>query len=374
MRTLGMTRNPYIPALTGLRYFAALGVLWCHFSTLLPSSLVLQSLAELGGHGVGLFFVLSGFVIAHNLTLTVNPSLGRFYLQRLTRILPLTWLMLFTVSLAYQLLGSHLALMGGYQVDPQWVWSSWVVNALCLQAWVPDFQTQQYWNAPAWSISAELFFYALAPLLVLRLKTLRPITLLGSTFVATLVIWALYWRLAPQWLHDPFILDFFPIRLPLFGLLAFIYGIGFYRLHQTQEAQNHSVQIIGLLALLVASYVLKNAWGASTPFGVGFYYFSTLPLFGVLIYRVSSDTSVIARFLSSPWLQSLGNASFALYLMHWLVLEFAIDLKIPFGFWHWVALVISLSGASVALHLWFEKPARQWLLSYFDKEQQVTGR
>jgi len=55
-------------------------------------------------------------------------------------------------------------------------------------------------------------------------------------------------------------------------------------------------------------------------------------------------------------------------------LEFAIDLKIPFGFWHWVALVISLSGASVALHLWFEKPARQWLLSYFDKEQQVTGR
>ena len=37
----------YIPALTGLRYLAALGVLFCHFSSLLPQGLALQSLAEL---------------------------------------------------------------------------------------------------------------------------------------------------------------------------------------------------------------------------------------------------------------------------------------------------------------------------------------
>jgi hypothetical protein len=64
-------------------------------------------------------------------------------------------------------------------------------------------------------------------------------------------------------------------------------------------------------------------------------------------------------------MQLLGNASFALYLMHWLVLEFVIESHMPFGLWHMVALMLGLSGASVVMHLWFEKPVRQWVLGYF---------
>jgi len=30
-----------------------------------------------------------------------------------------------------------------------------------------------------------------------------------------------------------------------------------------------------------------------------------------------------------------------------------------------VALMLGLSGASVVMHLWFEKPVRQWVLGYF---------
>ena len=355
----------YIPALTGLRYLAALGVLFCHFSSLLPHDLALQSLAELGGNGVGLFFVLSGFVIANNLSVNARQTLKWFYLQRLARILPLTWLTLFVVGLAYAFHGVDLALMGHYAVDPHWVWTSWWLNVLCLQAWIPDFQTQQFWNAPAWSISAELFFYAMAPYLVLKLKTLQSSTILVATFLSTLLGFLLYWLLAPQWIQDPFILDFFPIRLPLFGLLAFAYGIGFYRLFQEQTQLHRGVQILGLFILLVASYRLKNEWNHSQSWSVAFYYFTTLPLFGGLIYSVARDTSVISRVLSSPLLQLLGNASFALYLMHWLVLEFVIESHMPFGLWHMMALMLGLSGVSVVMHLWFEKPVRQWVLGYF---------
>ena len=118
-----------------------------------------------------------------------------------------------------------------------------------------------------------------------------------------------------------------------------------------------------LLGRLLSS--LKIDETTSQSWNVAFYYFTTLPLFGGLIYSVARDTSVISRVLSSPLLQLLGNASFALYLMHWLVLEFVIESHMPFGLWHMMALMLGLSGASVVMHLWFEKPVRQWVLGYF---------
>ena len=117
-----------------------------------------------------------------------------------------------------------------------------------------------------------------------------------------------------------------------------------------------------LLGRLLSS--LKIDETTSQSWNVAFYYFTTLPLFGGLIYSVARDTSVISRVLSSPLLQLLGNASFALYLMHWLVLEFVIESHMPFGLWHMMALMLGLSGASVVMHLWFEKPVRQWVLGY----------
>ncbi len=118
-----------------------------------------------------------------------------------------------------------------------------------------------------------------------------------------------------------------------------------------------------LLGRLLSS--LKIDETTSQSWNVAFYYFTTIPLFEGLIYRVARDTSVISRVLSSPLLQLLGNASFALYWMHWLVLEFVIESHMPFGLWHMMALMLGLSGASVVMHLWFEKPVRQWVLGYF---------
>jgi peptidoglycan/LPS O-acetylase OafA/YrhL len=354
-----------IPALTGLRYGAALGVLFCHFSSLLPPHPLLSAVAELGGHGVGLFFVLSGFVITHNIVVHPDQSWSGFVLQRLSRILPLTWLMLALVSLAYALYPGDLALMGPYRLDPQWVVGSWVVNFLCLQAWVPDFQTQQYWNAPAWSLSAELFFYALAPFWVTKLLTLKPRTLLMFTALSTGVAYSFYRLMAPAWIDDPYILDFFPLRLPLFGLLAFTYGIGFYRLYQTQPTKNCTFSIVGLMLLLMGSYALKGEFKVTPAFDIGFYYLTTLPLFGALIHQMARDQGVISRVLSSPPLNALGNASFALYLMHWLPLEGVIASKVAFNANDLVLTIGVLSLGSLALHNGFEKPVRHWILRRF---------
>ncbi len=93
-------RPPHIPALDGVRGFAALLVLWCHFPYIrdvAPSRFLcdLASFGQVGYFGVDLFFVLSGFLITRIL-LTEKRSgrirIGRFFLRRTLRIFPIYYL------------------------------------------------------------------------------------------------------------------------------------------------------------------------------------------------------------------------------------------------------------------------------------------
>lgn len=47
--------------------------------------------------------------------------------------------------------------------------ASWLINALGLQAWVPRVPFAMFWNTPAWSVSAEWFFYAIFPFVTVLL-------------------------------------------------------------------------------------------------------------------------------------------------------------------------------------------------------------
>src|SRR4051812_19791262 len=85
-------RVPQLPALTGLRFVAALGVVFYHFGAPVLPSGPLQALGAGGAAGVTCFFVLSGFVLAYTyLPAGSNGLRGTaraFYLARLARIYP----------------------------------------------------------------------------------------------------------------------------------------------------------------------------------------------------------------------------------------------------------------------------------------------
>jgi peptidoglycan/LPS O-acetylase OafA/YrhL len=88
------------------------------------------------------------------------------------------------------------------------------------------------------------------------------------------------------------------------------------------------------------------------------------PLFGLLIFGAAGTTS---RILSHPWLVLLGEASYALYILHipvWMWWYYAItqrtDIPIAADFILYLALVVSVS---VLLYKYIERPARRWLLA-----------
>ncbi len=85
-----------VPVLDGLRGFAALYVIACHYlpHSLLPNARVLQKLwgvVDMGWCGVDLFFVLSGFLITGILIRAHGSDnyFSSFYARRMLRIFPL---------------------------------------------------------------------------------------------------------------------------------------------------------------------------------------------------------------------------------------------------------------------------------------------
>lgn len=143
-----------LPSLTGLRFVAATAVFGYHFLYLMsgPAQALLLPVFGRGGAGVGLFFLLSGFV----LTWSRRPgdTAREFYRRRLARIYPVylvAWLAAGGVLLAL-----HDPLDG----------RTATLNALLVQSWVPNWHVYFGWNGVAWSLSCEAFFYAVFPLAI----------------------------------------------------------------------------------------------------------------------------------------------------------------------------------------------------------------
>ncbi len=96
-------RLTHLPALDGVRGFAALLVLWCHLPYI-ENSLVSRLFTDIslfagaGYFGVDLFFVLSGFLITRILLNERRTHgrvrLGRFFARRTLRIFPIYYITL----------------------------------------------------------------------------------------------------------------------------------------------------------------------------------------------------------------------------------------------------------------------------------------
>ena len=148
------------PALTGLRFFLALWVILHHLTgpgqkleataLLLPHGLF--TLIRGGYQAVTTFFVLSGFVLTRSYAATVwtRRNTLRYALGRVARVYPVYLLSLAVV--APFILADHTPGKPGYLV----------AHFLLVQAWLGAIPVN--WNTPAWSLSCEMFFYALFPL------------------------------------------------------------------------------------------------------------------------------------------------------------------------------------------------------------------
>src|ERR1700689_899183 len=194
-------RTDGIPALTGLRFIAALSVVLAHGTTQIlryePVDAISLWLPRLSGFGMTLFFVLSGFVIHYNSPHLVTArgwtGLGVFLWARFARLYPLFLLMLvLDVLLGRKLIdfltGNPAGFIEVLQALPYYL--------LFAQSWVyvPFADNSLIYVtggniALSWSIRPEWFFslaYPAIAIFVLRIR--RPGFILGA-----MLAWSLLW-------------------------------------------------------------------------------------------------------------------------------------------------------------------------------------
>src|SRR4051794_6990365 len=140
---------PRVPALTGLRWWAALLVFAYHVHLFMPGWYPAR-VFDIGLTGVSFFFVLSGFVLAWS----HRPDTPRAFLQRrFARVWPahaVTWLVALPL----------LPLL-----DEQFRPGGAAANLLLVQGWLPG-SGALHMTPPSWSLSCEAAFYLAFPLLV----------------------------------------------------------------------------------------------------------------------------------------------------------------------------------------------------------------
>ncbi len=169
----------YLAGLDGLRAVAVLAVIAYHLNAPWASG---------GQLGVGVFFVLSGYLIT-DLVLAQRERRGRFalrdfWMRRARRLLPALWVMLATVTIWVAFLdASQIPALRGDMLAAFFYFSNW---------WYA-FQHVSYFAlfAPPsplghlWSLAVEEQFYLLWPLLlVVALRALRRRELLIGLFLA----------------------------------------------------------------------------------------------------------------------------------------------------------------------------------------------
>ncbi len=307
------TYRPEIPALTSLRFFAALWVVLFHLSEMglwRGGIAPYRAVIHLGYLGVSFFFVLSGFILTY-VYAGREVSKRRFWQARFARVYPAY---LFSLLVTAPSIPGLLPMLRAMHGSPAIAITSF---PLLLEAWFP--RDLFFWNVVAWSLSVETFFYLLFPFalrLLDRTHTRGLRVWLIACWATSLVITASYMAFKPDGVAWPTSQDFTLFWLgvvkfnPLVRLPEFLLGMGVGALFlRSRPAPQIWPLAAGALLLL-----LGIVFQAKIPYPV---MHSGLlgPAFALLIYGFSTQAGSF-RFLHSRSLILLGEASYSLYLLH----------------------------------------------------------
>lgn len=364
-----------LPALTSIRFIAALTVALSHFTQLgllnMPAAFL--AFVDGGRPAVSLFFVLSGFILTYTYQGSMDAmGASRFYIARFARIYPVMLLsLLIAMSVTIYLLrtDNSTLMLGWYSLKSNVVVSllaSLVAQLLLLTGWFPFASINQPWNGPAWSISCEAFFYALFPWLLRKL---------GAKSLSTVaLICAVAWILQGIWIVC--VTHYLPIgrkgfvisQFPLTHLTEFVMGIGAALCFIHVRATGRPSHRFGF-ALVCTSLIAIALLAAFQPVKPAYYIES--PFFAALILGLALLKRPVLGLLGGRPLVVLGEASFSLYLIHVPIAHLAhiSGLNRDNG---WVALLIAV-GLSVLIFRYFEEPMRKRIRYGIDPVRHATA-
>jgi peptidoglycan/LPS O-acetylase OafA/YrhL len=328
-----------------------------------------------GWLGVDLFFVLSGFVIAHSYLESMGPrftlrSASRFLWARFARVWPL-WALV-TCTFWLWLVAKRLLLPPGsviaYQRVPIPLGPRHLLeNLLMVQLWHGPSVFGTTYVGPGWSISSEWLAYVCFPVLVLLAWRVRRAhwAVTGVLAVAVMVPFAYLCYRTGTSVHDwegvTRIAGGFTS-----GTLA---CLAVRRIPRTGRTERLAAVVCVLTVLDLALVIRWSSWRAETVPGTDFHGVAIVAM-PVLVASLALSRRGIAAFLARPALVHGGRISYALYLVHMCLFEVGrtvMDHSARFADGTALGTLVlpQLLPAALLLahllHRFVEEPARRWL-------------
>lgn len=360
-----------IPQLDGVRGIAILLIIvWHYFASKADPTSPLAQLFGLTWSGVDLFFVLSGFLIGGILLdhRDAPHYFKAFYARRIARIFPLyfAWLGLFLgiVSIVPQIHTGSLAHIFENPY-PFWVYLLFVQNIP--MAFLRT--TGGSWLDITWSLAIEEQFYVLLPVTIRHLSRFNLPYALISFIVSVPILRVLTAFVVPPAAFPNYVL--LPTRAD--ALLIGVLCAYFWRQEGSRQWLLHNVNVlyISFIALLSGIVAMTFLSSGDIQIVLNLYFgFTWLALFYacLILLAVTTSHGIVHSVTSNPFLRSLGQLAYGVYLFHEGINHLAhalllnqephlstiTDLVVTLG-----ALVLTITIAAISWR-WFEKPILTW--------------
>jgi peptidoglycan/LPS O-acetylase OafA/YrhL len=341
-----------------LRFAAAMMVVFYHTSSHVRASGIEQgmlfSLSEaVGFAGVDIFFVISGFIMAHTTATSAGAKASwAFARRRLARIYSGYW-PFFLIALAVFAWANPEQLKMASLVRS---WFLWPANNLLL--------------AVSWTLIFELFFYVVYTLLIFCSEDRR--TLMLKFFLVFIMAWSTYSQfgrhaydmghlefmsLAEYYMLSPYLAEF------LAGAIVAVW------LRHHPDKHGWTWLAAGCVCFVLAGWVNKEMFAGEIE--QGYHVFFRVLLFGSASLMILTG---LVRLERAAWKAPVrfsvlvGGASYAIYLSHTLVLTISQYLgfnSFAGGLGDWparllfIGLTLIILAYSVAHYRIFERPLHQ---------------
>jgi peptidoglycan/LPS O-acetylase OafA/YrhL len=290
--------------LTGLRFVAALYVFLFHIQLRWPVTDIkfINNIIGEGAVGMSVFFMLSGYLLMMNYS-DFKGGFRDYFVNRLARIYPVYFIAgLITLPwLGISFDGTSKEVVLGFAK----MLFVFFANILVIQAWFP--QLFNLWNnGGSWSISVEMFCYALLPLMIPYLNRMSKRGLLY--LILGCYIFSVMSGLSVKLLQGPGVPVFY--AMPIFRLPEFIIGAcTFLLIKQCGVSGNIRAIQAAALSVLLIYLGLAGGW---MPIYIG-HNWIVLPVVALTICVLSVGGGVLSAILSHPLAVWLGKISYCFY-------------------------------------------------------------
>ncbi len=357
----------YIPQITGVRAIAAYMVYFHHFPPVYILHPFLLQLTKELHTGVGLFFVLSGFLIFQRYYETAKPHShwwAEYIRNRVARIYP----MYFLLTCAFFL--SRLVRHHEFHLD------QFLLNITFLRGFSFDYLITGI--PQGWTLTVEECFYFSAPLIFMAIRRWNMLVPLGIIYCTGFLLLVIGEAIHFKQFFMPF---GFMVYYTFFGrCFEFFCGMWLakFLMHREKTGkipQTRFVTWLGVALTLLSIYVMSLQQPYSTYLGTGLH----TPLGGVLnnfilpicytmiYYGLIVEQTWLRRLLATDVMVLLGKSSYIYYLIHMGLIQAVVERITPdFRSWTgFIAQFLLLNIVAIALFKFVEDPLNHWIRKHW---------